>query len=374
MDASLNAARQQGAGRQGASHAVVVAGQPIVGMVQDECERVCSQMLDRPAGSPGGLVAQAAWPAASVRHCLSLPEGEGCWDFYRPWTGLMLSVTDAAYRSNTWINVEGTDYFKLRILVSGTLRGRSGEIIARAPEGLIYASPGASREGYAVDSAAPLRMVVLHCRPQLLTQVLGLDPGEVPSPLDGLFSVERRATRERVALTPDVIQVARRIIDCRHRLSHTLRDRILQTLSMDLLLQVLGLLETRAQLPEGPAISAREAALVHQARDQLTQHYAHPPNIAELARRIGLNQTKLKEAFRQMFGVTLYEYILRLRMEHASHMLSSGDYDIAQVAYAVGYDYPANFTAAFKRHFGQLPRHWKRRQLAAGHSIPGSVT
>ena len=44
-------------------------------------------------------------------------------------------------------------------------------------------------------------------------------------------------------------------------------------------------------------------------------------------------------------------------------MLVSGEHGVAQVAYAVGYDYPANFTAAFKRHFGELPRSWKRRQL-----------
>jgi AraC-like DNA-binding protein len=44
-------------------------------------------------------------------------------------------------------------------------------------------------------------------------------------------------------------------------------------------------------------------------------------------------------------------------------MLVTGEHGVAQVAYAVGYDYPGNFTAAFKRHFGELPGTWKRRRL-----------
>ena len=109
-------------------------------------------------------------------------------------------------------------------------------------------------------------------------------------------------------------------------------------------------------------MSARDAALIHQARDHLSRHYANPPNIADLARMIGINRTKLKENFRETLGMTIYDYILRRRMQRAAEMLLSGEYGIAQVAYAVGYEYPANFTAAFKRHFGQLPRAWKCRQ------------
>jgi AraC-like DNA-binding protein len=138
---------------------------------------------------------------------------------------------------------------------------------------------------------------------------------------------------------------------------------------VELLLQVLSILESRALIPSGPSASSREVARIHEARDYLAQHYAKPPNIAELARRVGLNRTKLKETFRQILGFTIYEYIVQLRMERAAEMLVTGDYDIAQVAYAVGYEYPANFTAAFKRHFGQLPRNWKRSQLFAAEPV-----
>jgi AraC-like DNA-binding protein len=342
---------------------VLVARQPIVGMLQHDAERVLGEMLG--AGSAATsieVVPAARWAAAGVRHYLCDTEGHGYWDFYKPWTALMLSVTEATYRRDTWVRVEGADYFKLRILLSGTLRARSGEIIARAPGAVMYVSPGESSEGYTIAAGEPTRMVVLHCRPNLLTQVLGLDLPDIPQPLEALFVPGRAAAHHRLAPGPEVIDIARRIVETRHTLSRALRDRYLQTLSVELLLQTLGILERSRTVYAGAAMSARDAAPIYQARDHLARHYANPPNIAELARMVGINRTKLKENFRETLGLTIYEYVLRRRMERAAEMLRSGEYGIAQVAYAVGYEYPANFTAAFKRHFGQLPRSWKTRQ------------
>src|SRR6185312_8651229 len=108
---------QQGAASKGAADDVVVARQPIVGMRQDDAERVLGEMLG--AGSLGSasvdVIAATRWTPANVRHCLHVAEGDGYWDFYKPWTALMLSVTDAIYHNDTWVHVEGTDYFKLRI-------------------------------------------------------------------------------------------------------------------------------------------------------------------------------------------------------------------------------------------------------------------
>ncbi|HZO24062.1 MAG TPA: AraC family transcriptional regulator [Steroidobacteraceae bacterium] len=350
--------------QESAPQDVLVARQPIVGMLQDDAERILGEMLGGSPASAVDVVPPARWAAASVRHYLHVGEGDGYWDFYRPWTALMLSVTDATYRTDTWVRVEGTDYFKLRVLLSGTLRARSGQVIARAPEALLYVSPGATREGYYIGANEPIRMVVLHCRPNLLNRVLGLDLSDVPSPLNSLFLPGRGAAHQRLTPSAEMIHVAGRIVQSRHELSRALRDRHLQTLSIELLLQVLGILENRTLVQSGAGgISARDAARIYEARDYLAQHYANPPNIPQLARMIGLNRTKLKESFRDTVGFTIYEYILQRRMERAAEMLVTGDYGVAQVAYAVGYEYPANFTAAFKRHFGQLPHTWKRRHL-----------
>jgi AraC-like DNA-binding protein len=204
--------------------------------------------------------------------------------------------------------------------------------------------------------------------------VLGLEVHDVPPPLNGLFIPGRPATRHSVTPGPEAIHVARRIVESRHQLSRALRDRHLQTLSVELLLQILGKLESRDLLPYAPTtVSARDAARIYEARDYLARHFANPPNIEQLARMIGLNRTKLKEIFKETLGFTIYEYILERRMERAAELLVTGEYSIAQVAYEVGYEYPANFTAAFKRHFGRLPGTLKRRHSRQQKAAPLSL-
>jgi AraC-like DNA-binding protein len=43
-------------------------------------------------------------------------------------------------------------------------------------------------------------------------------------------------------------------------------------------------------------------------------------------------------------------------MERAMVMIRSGRLPITQIALEVGYDHPANFSTAFRRHFGVAPR------------------
>jgi AraC-like DNA-binding protein len=349
---------------------VLIAPEPIVGMLQVDAERVLFELLTPNAevnsriGVPANSQRRRA--ARGVRHYLRESEGDGYWDFFNPCKGLLVSVTDASYRTDTWVRVEGDGLFKLRILLSGRLRSRSGEILAQAPETLLYVSPGASSEGYSAIPGEPLRMVVLHCRPELLTQVLQLDTAEIPAPLDSLYVPGRPTSCQRLALRPGAIHAAQRLVDSPRGLSPTLRHRYLETLSTEILLEVLGELQNRsARQDKSPALSSRDLSRIYAARDYLAQHYAHPPNIPELARLVGVNQTKLKANFREVLGVTIYGFIVQCRMERAAELLATGEQGIAQVAYAVGYGYPANFTAAFKRYSGQLPGSW--RSSSRGH-------
>jgi AraC-like DNA-binding protein len=109
----------------------------------------------------------------------------------------------------------------------------------------------------------------------------------------------------------------------------------------------------------GRTLLSRDRRRVHEARDYLAQHYASPPTIPQLARMVGMNQTKLKAAFKQLLNLTIYEYVLHRRMEVAAQLLVEAELSVAEVAYRVGYEYPANFSCAFKRYYGRLPRDWK---------------
>lgn len=135
-----------------------------------------------------------------------------------------------------------------------------------------------------------------------------------------------------------------------------------------LTLQFLGavldqLMDGEAQagtLPE--ALRPRDEAQAHAARQMLALQFDHPPTLTALARRIGSNPGKLSRTFKALFGETLADYALRLRMERARVLLLEERLSVSEVAYSVGYQHHSSFTAAFTSYYGESPT----TALAAG--------
>ncbi len=95
---------------------------------------------------------------------------------------------------------------------------------------------------------------------------------------------------------------------------------------------------------------------VRAAAELLAQNLESPPNVAELARRVGLSETTLKRGFHQVFDTTIFGYLRTRRMERAHAALQSGAATVLEAAALVGYSNPSNFAAAFRRQFGVNPK------------------
>lgn len=68
--------------------------------------------------------------------------------------------------------------------------------------------------------------------------------------------------------------------------------------------------------------------------------------IAEL---IGVHPVHLARAYRVHYGCSIGEYVRKLRIENASHALSSSDMAISRIAYDHGFSSQSHFTTTFKR-------------------------
>lgn len=102
-------------------------------------------------------------------------------------------------------------------------------------------------------------------------------------------------------------------------------------------------------------LSARDKKRISEARDILDAEWSCPPTISELARRVAVNTTKLKAAFKQEYGQTIYEYITFRRMERATALLQSRNYTVTEVAMSVGFTNTSRFAAAYRRIHGHAP-------------------
>lgn len=94
---------------------------------------------------------------------------------------------------------------------------------------------------------------------------------------------------------------------------------------------------------------------IRAARNHLLFNMDNPCTLVELAHRVGLNDFKLKKGFRQLYNMTIFDFLLNARMERAHSLLLETDMPVQDIALLTGYKNISNFTSAFKRIMGYSP-------------------
>jgi AraC-like DNA-binding protein len=95
---------------------------------------------------------------------------------------------------------------------------------------------------------------------------------------------------------------------------------------------------------------------IKHAKEYLLKHLEAPPGLKELAKIAGLNEYQLKVGFKEIYGNTVFGYLLDHKLDHARVLLDSSRFQVNEVAYQIGYANPSHFIAAFKKKFGVTPK------------------
>ena len=110
------------------------------------------------------------------------------------------------------------------------------------------------------------------------------------------------------------------------------------------------------------SISKSDRDTILDAKRIIDHQLASAPGCEELARKVGISASKLTKGFSSMFGVPIHTYIIDQRLEKAAGMLIESSLNVGQIALAVGYSKPGNFSAAFKRKYGVNPKCYKGQE------------
>ena len=95
---------------------------------------------------------------------------------------------------------------------------------------------------------------------------------------------------------------------------------------------------------------------IRKAKELILSKMTAPPTLQELSTEIGLNIKKLKEGFKQIYGDTVYGYLLDHKMNEARSMLNSKQFNVNEISLKLGYSTSSHFIAAFKKKFGTTPK------------------
>ena len=95
---------------------------------------------------------------------------------------------------------------------------------------------------------------------------------------------------------------------------------------------------------------------IRKAKEIILNQMTEPPTLQGLASEIGLNIKKLKEGFKQIYGDTVFGYLLDFKMNEAKSMLDTKQYNINEISIKLGYSTSSHFISAFKKKFGTTPK------------------
>ncbi|MFZ4106909.1 helix-turn-helix transcriptional regulator [Flavobacterium sp.] len=124
--------------------------------------------------------------------------------------------------------------------------------------------------------------------------------------------------------------------------------------------ELLSLYFNRSEDPDAeqcPFLIDEENVLkIKKAKEIIITNMAEPPGLEELSEQVGLSLKKLKMGFKQIYGDTVYGFLLDYKMDYARQLLDSGSYNVNEVGLKIGYSTGSHFIAAFKKKFATTPK------------------
>jgi len=135
-----------------------------------------------------------------------------------------------------------------------------------------------------------------------------------------------------------------------------LSNMIFQAQVMELVGLHLGQIESPHFSEE---VSRADSEKLYNLKAYLDIHFLSVLSLSSLSRMFFINEFKVKKGFKIMFGVSVFAYLRKLRMEHAMFLLQEGKLNIDEIAYLLGYEHPQHFSSAFKKFSGLNPSSFK---------------
>ncbi len=177
---------------------------------------------------------------------------------------------------------------------------------------------------------------VLHTLPQLMTNIQnGSEPTAVAQSI--LDTINNKNADKRVYVENDSYKI------------FPLKDALTDDEQMIYRFYKLEL--------EDMHVNKVELKIAMDAKEILLREYVNPPTIDYLASRCATNKTKLQHAFKEVYKMTIPEYVKKLRLEKAHILLQEyPTTTIGEVAKAVGYQHQGNFTKLFLQAYGIHPK------------------
>lgn len=107
----------------------------------------------------------------------------------------------------------------------------------------------------------------------------------------------------------------------------------------------------------------KQIEVIKEIKKSLTEHLSERPDFDSLAAQYHMNIYTLRKAFREIYGVPLYQWFKEYRIEYSLNLLEKTQMPIIDIANKVGYSNPSKFSAAFYRRINMSPQQYRKSHM-----------
>lgn len=121
--------------------------------------------------------------------------------------------------------------------------------------------------------------------------------------------------------------------------------------------------QRQSAVPVQRYFSPQEQKALEAVRQSIEQNILNPPEISRLCKISAMGQTKLRESFKEMYGVPVGTYIRQVKMRYALLLLGKPDLTIKTIAEHLGYANASKFAAAFRKVYNKSPEEYRKQAI-----------
>lgn len=107
--------------------------------------------------------------------------------------------------------------------------------------------------------------------------------------------------------------------------------------------------------------SLAESQTIKRAKNYISEHYDEPLTLSEAAQVVNMSVRYFCKVFKHSSGMTFTEYLSRVRIEKAKHLLANPHKRISEIAFEIGFESLSQFNRSFKRITGDTPTVFRQR-------------
>jgi len=102
-----------------------------------------------------------------------------------------------------------------------------------------------------------------------------------------------------------------------------------------------------------------EPAGVTRAKQFVQDHVDESINLEQVVRQVGVSRFYFCKLFKKATGMTLTEYVTRVRIEKAKTLLVDPSMRVSEIVFAAGFGSIPRFNSVFKQHVGMPPTEYR---------------